>query len=72
MIPTNRVECRSDHAYLGSPLAFYWHEERLEVAKIVSESHNPAGYTFRVLNEEYGCFELIYNLNTSEWSVEQI
>ena len=70
-MPTIRVECRSDHAYIGHPLAFYWQDKRLEVALIVSEYHNPAGYSFRVLNEEYGCFELIYDLNTDEWSVQQ-
>jgi hypothetical protein len=66
---SDRVECRSDHAYIGHPVAFYWQDKRLEVGKIISEKQDPTGYSFRVLNEEYGCFELIYALNTDEWSV---
>ena len=71
-MPTVRVECRSDHAYIGHPIAFYWLDKRIEVAQIVSEKQDPAGYSFRILNDEHQCFELIYDLNTDEWSVLQI
>jgi hypothetical protein len=70
-MPTDRVECRSDHAYIGHPLAFYWQGKRLEVTKIISEKQDPAGYSFQVLNQEYGCFVLVYDLNTDEWFVYQ-
>jgi len=68
-MPSDRVECRSDHAYIGHTVAFYWQEQRLEVAKIISEKQDPSGYLFRVLTEEFGCFDLFYDLNTDEWSV---
>jgi hypothetical protein len=66
---TDRVECRSDHAYIGYPIAFFWQDKRLEVTKIISENHNPAGYSFTVLSEEYGCFKLLYDVDTDHWSV---
>ncbi len=37
MMPADQVECRSDHAYLGYPVAFHWQGHRLEVARIISE-----------------------------------
>jgi hypothetical protein len=70
-MPSQQVECRSNHAYVGYPLAFYWQNRRLEVVKIISEKQDPAGYSFRVLTEEFGCFDLYFNLSTDEWSVEQ-
>jgi hypothetical protein len=72
MMPSDLVECRSDHAYIGYPLAFYWQDKRLDVSQIVSENHNPTGYSFRVLNEEFGYFELIYDLSADKWSVLQL
>jgi len=68
-MPADQVECRSDHAYLGYPVAFFWQGTRLEVARILSESHNPSGYSFEILNLEFGQFELIYDLNSDQWSV---
>lgn len=70
-MPPDLVECRSDHAYLGFPLAFYWLDMRLEVTKILSETHDPAGHAFKVVNQEYGCFDLIYDTSTDRWSVRQ-
>lgn len=71
-MPSDRVECRSDHAYIGYPIAFYWQSERMEVAQILSENHHPAGYSFRVRNAEFGQFELNYDIQTDEWSVQQL
>ena len=70
-MPSDRVECRSDHSYVGHPLAFYWQGKRLEVVQIISEKRDPAGYSFRVLTEEFGCFDLYFDLLTDEWSVKQ-
>jgi hypothetical protein len=72
MTPADQVECRSDHAYLGYPVAFYWQGIRLEVGRIMSESHHPAGYSFEVLNQEFGQFKLIYDMNTDQWSVQHL
>jgi hypothetical protein len=65
------VECRSDHAYPGRPLAFLWHGQRLEVNEIVSEERTPQGITFRVRNQNYGVFKLSYDTVTDQWSVHQ-
>ena len=70
-MPSDQVVCRSDHAYVGYPVAFYWQGHRLEVTRILSESHDPAGYSFEVLNQAFGQFELFYDLNTDTWSVSQ-
>jgi hypothetical protein len=66
-----RVEVRSDHEYIGHPLAFYWQDKRLVVAEILFQNRTPGGYTFRVRNDEYGLFELDYDTSTDEWSVHQ-
>jgi hypothetical protein len=69
---SDRVECRSDFEYAQRPVAFYWQGERLSVAEILSQSRQPAGYSFRVLNEELGVFELDYDIHTDQWSVQQL
>jgi hypothetical protein len=66
------VICRSDHDYLGYPLAFYWHEQRLEVSEVLAQSRTPTGYCFRVRTTEFGIFELDFDLNTDHWSVDLI
>lgn len=66
------VEMRSDHDYIGRPLAFTWHNERLEVTQVLLQSRTPQGYTFKVLNEREGTFELSFDLSTDQWSVEQL
>jgi hypothetical protein len=71
MMPFELVECRSDHAYIGYPVAFYWQDKRLEVNYILSETRLSSGYSFRVFNQEFGCFDLFYDVNTDQWSVQQ-
>jgi hypothetical protein len=67
----DKVECRSDHAYPGYPVAFYWQGLRLEVTEIVSEEQHPRGYTFLARNENLGIFELNFDIDSDQWSVEQ-
>ncbi len=67
-----RVECRSDHDYIGHPLAFDWLDKRLPVVEILTQSRTPHGYSFRVRTEDYGVFALNYDANTDEWSVLQL
>ncbi len=69
---SDRVECRSDHDYLGHPLAFYWQGKRLEVAEVLLQNRTPHGYSFQVRNNDFGIFELIYDTDTDEWSVHQL
>jgi hypothetical protein len=71
-MPSDRVECRSDYAYLGYPFAFYWQDKRLMVNQILSEKQDPTGYSFRIYNNEFGDFELNYDLKTDKWSVTQL
>lgn len=68
----DKVECRSDHAYPGYPIVFYWQGLRLLVDEIVAESETPRGHSFRVHNLVYGIFILNYESFTDQWSVEQI
>jgi hypothetical protein len=67
-----RVECRSDHDYIGRPLAFTWQDKRLEVAEVLVQIHTPQGYSFRVRSKDLGIFELDYHSNTDDWSVQQL
>ncbi len=65
------VECRSDHAYLGYPVAFTWQGERLEVEAVISEERSPQGYRYKVRTKDYGMFTLKYDIIADKWSVEQ-
>ena len=67
----DRVECRSDHDYVGHPLAFYWQGKRLEVTKVLAQIKTPQGTLFRVQNDVFGIFELDYDPNADQWSVYQ-
>ena len=66
-----KVECRSDHAYVGYPVAFYWQGMRLEIDEVVTENRGPQGYSFQVRNDDHGIFVLNYDIHTDQWSVEQ-
>ncbi len=68
----DQVICRSDHAYLGYPLAFYWQGQRLEVTEVLARGRTPTGYTFQVRTQESDIFVLEYDLSTDQWSVEQL
>ncbi len=68
----DRVIVRSDHDYLGEPRAFYWQDQYMEVDQVLSRKHTPSGYSFRVRNEHFGIFELVYDLNADQWSVQQL
>ena len=65
------VECRSDHAYVGYPKAFFWQGMRLEVDQVATEIRTPAGYSFQVRSMDHGIFILAYDIYTDQWSVEQ-
>ncbi len=67
----DRVEIRSDHDYIGRPLAFYWQDERLEVSEVLTNLRTPYGYKITVRNNQAGIFELVYDFRTGEWSVRQ-
>jgi hypothetical protein len=71
MVP-DRVECRSDHEYIGRPLAFYWQDVRLEVTQVLAESRTPQGFVFRVQATNNELFELVYDRNTDQWSVTHL
>jgi len=72
MIMGDQVECRSDYDYAQRPVAFYWQGNRLEVAEIIWQARNPSGISFQVCVEEAGVFELIYDINADQWSIEQL
>jgi hypothetical protein len=71
-MPLDQVICRSDHDYIGYPLAFYWQQQRLEVDEILSEAHTPDGYAFTVRNVVLGIFELEYHQESDLWSVSHL
>jgi hypothetical protein len=67
-----RVICRSDHDYIGYPLAFYWQDQRLDVSEVLVQNRTPTGYSFRVATQDSGIFELVYNLDNDQWSIQQL
>ncbi len=68
----NRVIVRSDHDYLGYPLAFYWQDQRLEVKDVLAQKRTPTQYVFMVRTSEFEMFELVFDLTTDQWSVYRI
>jgi hypothetical protein len=66
------VECRSDHDYIGRPLAFSWQGVRFEVAEVLVKNRTPSGYQFKVRTPGFEIFELEYDSNTDQWSVQQL
>jgi hypothetical protein len=68
----DRVECRSDHDYTGRPLAFYWQDQRLEVAEVLVQYRTPQGLTYQVQTDGSGIFKLDYDTNADEWSVQPL
>ncbi len=67
-----QVACRADHEYPGTPLAFTWQAQRLEVAEVIDQIRTPSGLIYLVRIIELGLFELSYEINTDHWSVRQI
>ena len=67
-----RVEIRSNHEYIGRPLAFYWQDRRLKVTAVLLQNHTPTGYTFRVQAEDAAIYELRYDLDADQWFVHQL
>lgn len=67
----DQVECRANHEYPGTPLAFYWQSQRLEVAEVIFQKRTPSGLIYLVRNTELGLFELFYEIDTDDWSVRQ-
>jgi len=63
------VECHSGFAYADRPTALSWQGERLEVAVILQSWLTPTGKCFRVRTIDDRTFELIYDLDSDQWSV---
>ncbi|OGO63010.1 MAG: hypothetical protein A2Z45_09250 [Chloroflexi bacterium RBG_19FT_COMBO_55_16] len=63
------VECHSGFAYADRPTALRWKGERLEVAMILKSWLTPTGKCFRVRTIDDRTFELIYDLDSDQWSV---
>lgn len=66
------VECRSDHDYIGRPLAFTWQGNRFEIADVIIQNQTPLGYQFQVRTTDDEIFELDYDTHTDQWSVQQL
>lgn len=66
-----RVECRSDSEYAERPTAFYWQDQRLEIAEVLSRWRTPQGKSFRVRTVDDQVFELAYDEITAEWQIWQ-
>jgi hypothetical protein len=68
----DRVECRSDHDYIGYPRAFYWQDQHLEVAQVIQEKRTPTGHSFLVRTTQGDHFLLNYEIDSDQWSVQPI
>ncbi len=66
---TDRVECHSDQTYAERPRAFYWQDQRLEVAAILSSWRTPQGKHFLVRTPQDQVFALFYDEHNDTWDV---
>jgi hypothetical protein len=66
---TVKVECYSGVEYAGWPLAVVTGQERLPIAKILSEEYTPQGKRFRALLEDGRQIELDYCESDDTWKV---
>ena len=67
---TGHVECRSDWSYAQRPLAFTWQGERLIIQEIIAERQTPSGKSFTVRTLEQGNFELSYDQQSDNWTIQ--
>ena len=65
------VECHSGHTYAQRPTAFWWENERFEVATIEAEWRSPTGKHFQVKTRNEATFELIYREAGDCWQIER-
>ncbi len=66
------VEMRSDHNYIGRPLAFTWQGKRFEVADVLIRYQTPHGYQFRVRTIDNNIFVLDFDSPADRWSINQL
>jgi hypothetical protein len=66
------VECRSESSYPDKPVRLTWEGTRREVEAILSRSHDPQGYRFRVRTTGGLVFDLEYTLATDAWRITPV
>jgi hypothetical protein len=63
------VFCHSGYTYAQRPLAFLYHEERLEVDTVEAEWVLPEGRTFLVTTSDERRFKLFYEQTGDRWLI---
>ncbi len=71
MFDTGRdlVECHSGFRYGEKPVVVCWQGRRLTVSKVISNSHTPTGWCYRVEVEGGEVFDLEYLEFEDVWRV---
>lgn len=64
------------HSYAGTcyperPVAFEWEGVWLNVAEIIRQARTPEALLFWVFAENDVCYQLTWQITTSEWTVEK-
>jgi hypothetical protein len=67
---SDRVECRSDWVYAQRPTAFTWQGGRREIKEVMAETRTPEGKHFLVITRDEEHFELIYQENLDQWTIQ--
>ena len=71
MMSESPVICRSDSSYAERPIGLIWQGQRLDILAILDRWRTPEGKWFRVVAGGDEVFELFYNEQRDEWSVQQ-
>lgn len=62
-----RVECHSGYAYAQRPAAFWWQQERLEVAELLAEMNLPGAKRFIVTTKDHRRWVIEYQIDADVW-----
>ena len=65
------VECYSGARYGERPKALVCEQHRLIISEVLNSWRSPAGMIFQVLTEDQRVFELIFEENSSAWTVRE-
>jgi hypothetical protein len=62
-----QVECYSGYEYAQRPVAFWWQQERLEVAELLAEMSLPAAKRFIVKTRDHRRWVIEYQIDLDAW-----
>ena len=66
------VLCYSGYTYAERPLSFRWQGNWQTVQTVNNSWREPGEQHFQVVNENNKCFELCYDDEADQWTIEEL